>query len=74
MMKTWKPYQNEDSADAFAIVVQSIGFFSVAFEIASPYPILMKSLVNKIKGIDRNSFDNNGQPVFRNPTNLNDPI
>jgi uncharacterized protein (TIGR02646 family) len=68
-------YQNgEITADKIVEFAKQRGCFSVWFTVFSAHRAVREALVNGFRGTARNCFDDNFNPIPRNPTNLNDPI
>ena len=69
-----KEYENEEiSADKIADFAR-IGFFSVWFTVFAKHIPVKAALVGKSKGIARNCFDADFNPIPRNPMNSIDTI
>lgn len=50
------------------------GFFSVWFNVFRDHPEVRKALIEKFKGTATDCFDENFDPISRNPDNVVDPI
>ncbi len=61
-------------AKIVAALSESIGFFSIAFEVFKDEPDVLIALRDTIPGFNRKAVDDNGNLVYLNPENQADPF
>jgi hypothetical protein len=61
-------------ADGVAKIADHCGYFSVWFTVFAAYKEVKKALINCFEGTALDCFDENYNPIPRNPTNINDPL
>ena len=65
---------NSDAYKLIYDIAKPTGFFDIWFDVFSNEALVLGELVRQIAGFAQNCFDEDYQPIPRNPNNLVDPI